>query len=54
VDARTATSLAAGLTAFLSDPAARAGSGRAARARAQKRYLWDAVAESYEALLAGA
>lgn len=54
VDARTATSLAAGLTAFLSDPAARAGSGRAARARAQKRYLWDAVAESYEALLTGA
>ena len=54
VDARRAESLAAGLTALLSDPAARESSGRAARARACALYLWDSVADAYEALLAGA
>jgi glycosyltransferase involved in cell wall biosynthesis len=53
VDARSAESLAAGLTALLSDPAARERSGRAARERARSEYLWDAVADAYEALLAG-
>jgi glycosyltransferase involved in cell wall biosynthesis len=53
VDARSAESLAAGLTALLSDPAARERSGRAARERARSGYLWDAVADAYETLLAG-
>ena len=38
---------------LLSDPAARESSGRAARARARSLYLWDSVADAYEALLAG-
>jgi len=53
VDVHRAESLAAGLTALLADPAARERSGRAARARARSRYLWDSVADAYEALLAG-
>ena len=53
VDARRTESLAAGLTALLSDPAAREKSGRAARARARSLYRWDAVTDAYEALLAG-
>ena len=53
VDARREDSLAAGVTALLADPRARERSGRAARERARKLYLWDAVADSYEALLAG-
>jgi glycosyltransferase involved in cell wall biosynthesis len=53
VDARRAESLAAGVTALLSDAAARERSGRAARARARSLYLWDSVADDYEALLAG-
>lgn len=52
VDARRPESLSAGLAALLSDPEARGRSGRAARAGA-RRYLWDAVADSYETLLAG-
>lgn len=54
VDARLPESLAAAVTTLLSDPASREGSGRAARARARALYLWDAVTDSYEALLAGA
>jgi glycosyltransferase involved in cell wall biosynthesis len=46
-------SLAAGLTALLSDPVARDRSGRAAQERARSEYLWDSVANAYEALLAG-
>ncbi|HEX7615123.1 MAG TPA: glycosyltransferase [Thermoanaerobaculia bacterium] len=53
VDAHRAESLAAGVTALLADPAARERSGRAAQARARALYLWDAVADAYEALLAG-
>ena len=53
VDARRGESLAAGVTALLADPEARARSGRAAAERARARYRWDAVADSYEALLAG-
>ena len=53
VDARRTESLAAGLTALLSDPAAREMSGRAGRARARSLYRWDAVTDAYEALLAG-
>ena len=53
VDARNTESLAAGLTALLSDPAARARSGRAARERARSEDLWDAVADAYETLLGG-
>ncbi len=53
VVARHAESLAAGMTALLSDPAARERSGLAARARARSLYLWDSVADAYEAVLAG-
>ncbi|MDL2716110.1 MAG: glycosyltransferase [Acidobacteriota bacterium] len=53
VDVHRAGSLAAGMIALLSDSAARERSGRAARARARSLYLWDSVADSYEALLTG-
>ncbi|HEX7528724.1 MAG TPA: glycosyltransferase [Thermoanaerobaculia bacterium] len=53
VDARRAESLAAGMAALLSDPAARERSGRTAAARGRSRYRWDAVTDAYEALLAG-
>jgi glycosyltransferase involved in cell wall biosynthesis len=53
VDAHDPESLAAGVGALLSGPGERERSGRAARARARELFLWDAVADSYEALLAG-
>ena len=53
VDARSAQSLAAAVAALLTDPAAREKSGREAASRARSRYLWDAVTDAYEALLAG-
>jgi glycosyltransferase involved in cell wall biosynthesis len=53
VNARSAASLAASLTALLSDPSARERSGRAALARARRDYRWEAVAHAYETLLTG-
>ena len=53
VDVRRAESLAKGVGVLLSDPGARERSGREARARARSLYLWDSVADAYEAVLAG-
>ncbi len=53
MNARSAESLAASLTALLSDPSARERSGRAALERARRDYRWDAVADAYETLLTG-
>ena len=53
VNARSAASLTTSLTALLSDPVARARSGRAALERARRDYRWEAVADAYEILLKG-